>query len=230
MATSTLEANATATGSRALESRALRDASDFEHVYRDARGQIARIPWATGESHAALVAWLNSEGPCHVRPGCRVAVVGCGLGDDAIEFLNRGFDVVAFDAAPTAIEWAMHRHSSHASSFMCADVCEAPSRWRHRFDLVVDVNNLPWIEESRREDYASSVAELLHPNGAMLMICGGTDSEELAGDSDDPAVSAPNLLDLVRSFGLTPSRELDDFTDDADPPRRWLRGCFRFNR
>ena len=42
----------------------------------EASGEAARLPWAMGEPHPSLVSWLNTEGPCLVRPGCRVAVVG----------------------------------------------------------------------------------------------------------------------------------------------------------
>lgn len=229
MATTTLDVREASGASTTAEAPSLRDTSVFERIYHGADRRVERVPWALDEPHPALIAWLNSEGPCHVRPGCRVAVVGCGLGNDAVEFLNRGFDVTAFDCSPSAVEWARRRHPRHADSFVCADVRSAPSRWRHRFDLVVDVNNVPWIAEEERAAYLGGVVDLLHPNGAMLMICAG--AEEPASMDDNPSnpLTSQELLHLLCRFGLTPSRDLDDFSDDHDPPRRWLRGCFRLS-
>lgn len=230
MATTTLDPRDHSSSMDAIGGATLRESARFEHAYQLANRQIERVPWARGEAHPALIAWLNSEGPCHVRPGCRVAVVGCGLGDDAVELLHRGFDVTAFDCAPTAVDWACERHPEYSDCFQCADVCEAPSRWRHRFDLVIDVNNIPWIDDASREDYIASVVDLLHPNGALLLIAAGADPERMAMDEECSPLAVAEALRLVRPFGLMPSRELDDFADDGDPPQRWIRGCFRLRR
>lgn len=228
MATTTLDPRGTSSAVDTRGARAL--LSGFERAYQAADRRITSVPWARGEAHPALIAWLNSEGPCHVRPGCRVAVVGCGLGDDAVEMLHRGFDVTAFDCAPTAIDWACERHPEYSDCFHCADVCDAPSRWRHRFDLVIDVDNLPWIDEQARDEYAASVVDLLHPNGIMLVISAGADGERDSAIDGRRPLSVSQALRLFRPFGLAPTRDLDDFTDDGNPPQRWLRGCFRLSR
>ena len=168
MATTTLEHPVHVGGSTHL-----RDTGFFESAYIEASGEAARVPWALGEPHPSLVSWLNTEGPCLVRPGCRVAVVGCGLGDDAIELVQRGFDVTAFDCSRSAIEWARRRFPRHSDAFVQADVRTAPSKWRHRFDLVVEINTLPWIDPEQSSDVTQGIVDLLHPKGVLLAICAG---------------------------------------------------------
>ena len=98
------------------------DAAFFEAIYGEAAGDTTRVPWAHGQPHPALVTWLNAVAPSLIRCGSRVAVVGCGLGDDAVELTHRGYDVTAFDVSPTAIEWARRRHPEIARDLHVADL------------------------------------------------------------------------------------------------------------
>ncbi|MDZ4832086.1 MAG: methyltransferase domain-containing protein, partial [Phycisphaerae bacterium] len=79
---------------------------DFEAIYRDAQGDPSRVRWEDGRPNPLLVSWLDRDAGDALRTGARVAVVGCGLGNDARELARRGYDVTAFDVSPTAIEWA----------------------------------------------------------------------------------------------------------------------------
>ena len=102
MVTSTLETTDLSGRAESRSAVADRGCVDCDAIYRRADGALELVPWANEGPHPAFLAWLNAEAPCLVRPGCRVAVVGCGLGDDAIELINRGFDVTAFDHDPLA--------------------------------------------------------------------------------------------------------------------------------
>lgn len=205
------------------------DVGFFEQIYVDAQGDVAQVPWSQGGSHPALVAWLNAEAPDAVRPGCRVVVVGCGVGDDANELLLRGFDVTAFDFCPTAVAWAQRRFPQHASCFVHADACRAPSHWRHRFDLVVEVNTLPTVQPDRRGELLRGITQLLHPNGMTIVVCPGRDDDaSLEGLSRPPyPLCERELRELMGAEGLSPMRTIDDFFDDGTPSQRWLRGAFR---
>ena len=195
----------------------------FDRLYADARRGAGELPWRRDGAHPALIAWLNAEAPCLLRPGSRVAVVGCGLGDNTAELLGRGFEVTAFDCADEAIAWAGDRFPEFRSSFVCADARQPPSRWRHRFDLVVDVDTLPWLTDADRALVAAGAAELLHPRGLLLVIARGARDAQPAGVG-----LSPEPLDaLMQRHGLTLARAFDDFEDDANPPVRWLRGVYR---
>src|SRR5690606_13124309 len=67
----------------------------FDELYREAAGDIDRIPWADLEPNKFLVRWAEKYGL--EGNGRRAMVVGCGLGDDARFLYERGFDVTAFE-------------------------------------------------------------------------------------------------------------------------------------
>src|SRR3954466_4237024 len=147
----------------------------FERLYSDAEGDSTRIPWADGEPSAAMVAWMNREAPALIRPGARIAVVGCGLGDDVRELADRGYDVTGFDIAPAAVEWARRLHPDIAERFAVADVMDLPSSLRRRADLVVEVSTIQAVHPSLREKVATGIASLARPHGVVLAVCRGRD-------------------------------------------------------
>ena len=73
----------------------------FERLYTQAQGNEQAIRWANMEVNPNLVHWLDRRNLG--GKGKLALVIGCGLGDDAEELARRGFEVVAFDIAPTAI-------------------------------------------------------------------------------------------------------------------------------
>lgn len=201
----------------------------FDEIYRTADGDPGRVPWARHGPSPCLVAWLNAVAPSFVRPGGRVCVVGCGLGHDAVELINRGYDVSAFDISPTAIEWARRLHPDHADRFFVADACDPPPRLRCRADLVVEINTLQSVPPKQRVSMAQCMANLLGPHGSLLVICLGRDADEPAPDADTPPhpISPPELTSLMQQAGLQLSGNLDEFDDDETPPKRRLRVAFR---
>ena len=208
------------------------DPNFYETQYQQAQGEIAQTPWSLGAPNPALVSWLNAQATSLVRPGCRVVVVGCGLGDDAIELSHRGFDVTAFDLSPTAIQWAQQRFPQESQRFCVADVCSPPSHWRHRLDLVVDISTLSGVAPEHWAEMARGAADLLHPNGVMLIICAGRGDDEPAKPLDGPVsgppypLTADELRQLLACNGLTLIGELEDLMSDRSPPRRFFLGAF----
>ena len=75
----------------------------FDDLYKRAGGNFETIPWADRAVNPHLAAWCEREGL--PRPGERVVVVGCGLGDDAEYLAGLGAVVTAFDISETAIDW-----------------------------------------------------------------------------------------------------------------------------
>lgn len=203
-------------------------AAQFEAVYKGAAGDMRRVPWARARPNPLLVSWLNAEAAGRVRPGARAVVVGCGLGDDVIELVNRGYDATGFDISPTAIEWARRRFPGMESAFLVADLLSMPTRFRHRFDLVVESGTLQSIEPSLREAMAGAIAQLACPRGLILAIARGRDDHELLEHVHGPPfpLTAAELTGLMESNGWQATRPIDDFFDDQAPPQRRLRGSF----
>lgn len=200
----------------------------FDSIYREARGDAAQVPWADGRANPALVSWLNAEAAGRVRPGARAVVVGCGLGDDVVELIGRGYDATGFDISPSAIDWARRRFPDHADAFCVADLVGMPTRFRHRFDLVVEINTLQSVEPAMRDQLAGAIAQLVCPRGLLLAIARGRDeSEPLALLHAPPfPLTCAELTGLFEACGWQPTRAPDDFTDDEQPPQRRLRATF----
>lgn len=204
------------------------EAATFDAIYRDAAGDATRIPWAHGRANPMMVSWLNAEAPGLVRPGSRAIVVGCGLGDDVAELISRGYDAAGFDISPTAIGWARERFPDLASQFSIADLFSLPGKFRHRFDLVIEVYTLQALDPARREQAAAAVASLAGPQGHVLAICRGRDDSHLLENVQGPPwpLCPSELLGLMETSGLRPLRPVDDFMDDEPTPQRRLRGVF----
>lgn len=211
--------------------RALMDdyAARFEQVYRDAGADHARIPWAHAHPNDALIPWLNVEAPSLVRPGGRVVVIGCGLGHDVIELLHRGYDATGFDICQSAIDGAMKLHPRYAERFQQADLLDPPPRFRHRFDLAVDVHTLQSVPPGLWAPMAGAMAELLGPHGVMVSICRGRPDDVPLEQVEGPpfSLTPADLIETFAAAGLAPTRAADDFEDDNSPPVRRLRCAFR---
>lgn len=199
----------------------------FESVYAEAEGDPARIPWAQRRPSPALVNWLNAVAPSMIRCGSRVAVVGCGLGDDAREVVRRGYEITAFDCSATAVRWAQSLDPEHSGEYVQADLFDPPARWVHRFDLVVETNNLQFIEPARHFETVAALSRLLTPHGCLLVICRGAD--EVEGPSSGPPwpLTEQELLEAAARAGLVPEQPVACFTDDEDPPVKRIRAVFK---
>ena len=201
----------------------------FDAIYEEAGIDCARIPWAHRKPNPALIAWLNVQASSLVRPGSRVAVVGCGLGRDAVALAERGYDVCAFDACANAIESAKKLSPRYAECFHRMDLRELPAKMRTRFDLVVEVHTLQSLPVPARPCLAESIASLLNHRGVLLAIARGRDDSVEASSLEGPPFpfTAGELESLFAEQGLTLDRPIDDYEDDNAPPVRRLRAVFR---
>lgn len=218
--------------SASLSAEAVRGSAElFESVYTNAEDDSDRVPWTVGHANPQLVAWLNRDACCAVRPGARAVVVGCGLGDDVVELFRRGYDVVGFDVSPTAVKWASRRHPSVADRLVHADLLDPPGRFLSRFDLVIEINTLAALEPSLQGQAARGVARLLSPRGVALVMCRAKVPEEAADPlsyADGPpfALDASEMRGLFTECGLACRGEIETFWDTGETPRAHLKGLF----
>jgi len=141
----------------------------FEELYTQAQGNEQAIHWADMEVNPNFVEWLdrrNIQGKSKL-----VLVVGCGLGDDAEELARRGFEVVAFDIAPTAIAWCRQRFPQSPVVYVVADVFDPPTAWRGSFDFILEAYTLQVLPADVRSRAMTSIAGVLLKN--LLGTCPG---------------------------------------------------------
>jgi SAM-dependent methyltransferase len=189
----------------------------FEALYASAEGEVQVIPWADQSSNPNLLAWLeqhNVQGE-----GRRALVVGCGLGDDAEELARRGFQVVAFDIAPSAIAWCKQRFPTSSVEYVTADVLAAPEHWKAHFDFVFESYTLQ-VLPIQRARAITAIADFVAEAGILLLICRGREPEEPAGNMPWPLTRA-DLQGFVDA-GLHVV-QFEDYLDSEDPPKRRFR-------
>jgi SAM-dependent methyltransferase len=195
----------------------------FEQLYKAAGGDADAIPWADRTANPNLVAWLDREKI--VGRGRRALVVGCGLGDDAEALSRRGFDVTAFDIAPTAIDWCKKRFTETKIDFVAADLLDPPKQWSRAFDFVFESYTLQAVPPEVRDRMIPRVAEFVAPGGTLLIICRGRDETEEQASLPWPLPKSA-LDHLVSECGLT-QRSFEDFLDDKEnPPARRFRAVY----
>lgn len=122
-------------------------------------------PWEKGKAHPVL-----SDMLAHNALSGRVLVPGCGTGHDVRELARKGLEVVGLDVAPLAIERARGHKPAGGEQYALGSLFELPHEWRGAFDGVFEHTCFCAIDPSRREDYASVIAEVLKPGGRFLAV------------------------------------------------------------
>ena len=79
----------------------------FERLYSAAEDGRAVVPWDRGTAHVLLTDWVSASQPDGT--GKSALVVGAGTGWDAEYVADLGFNTIAFDISPTAVESAKRR-------------------------------------------------------------------------------------------------------------------------
>lgn len=148
----------------------------FEPLYNHAQNGETSVPWALMQPDTALVEWLNQHKVD--GKGKRALVVGCGLGDDAAELAQRGFQTTAFDVSSTAIDWAQERFPDSAVDFQTQDLFKTPDSWRGSFDFVLEIRTIQSLPYTLAEQSMAQIASFIKPGGTLLVICNGRKPEQ----------------------------------------------------
>lgn len=173
----------------------------FEPLHAAARRDPSVLPWPVGAPHPYLTDWLAE--PVATPPGQRAVVIGCGWGDDAAAVAAAGYDVVAFDVAPAAVAAARRRHRRAGVTWEVADLLEPPGAWRGAFDLVVEVDTVPWLPGVVRDAAMTAIGGLLAPRAVAVVVTRLATSTEVARSAGGPPwPQAPSELAAYRAGGL----------------------------
>lgn len=142
----------------------------FNMVYDSAGEDEAQIPWADLKPKPELKQWLNDHAALDNSQGIKRAIdIGCGLGDNAEAISKLGYDTIAFDIAPTAIDWAKKRFPDTKVDYQVANLFEIPNHWIGRFHLVNECYTLQALPPKMIPKLAAVIASLVAPGGDLLV-------------------------------------------------------------
>jgi SAM-dependent methyltransferase len=196
----------------------------FEQLYAAAHRGEAAIPWAEFAPNPHLVSWAAAR---NLRgAGRRALVVGCGLGDDAEFLAGLGFEVTAFDVAPTAVAGATSRFPGSPVTYVVADVLAPPEDWQARYDLVFEAYTVQVHQGERRTRVVRHTAATVAAAGTLLVIAHARPID------DGPGPPWPLTRADIQSFAAGDLRlvHVDEVFDDNPPGHRWWAEYRRADR
>lgn len=189
-----------------------------DHRFED-RYHSGDTPWDHGMVDFNLVQMVAKH---QVEP-CRALDIGCGTGQNAIWLAQQGFDVVACDFSPTAIE----RARTHAklekvapcfivADFLVDSIPDAP------FEFIFDRGCLHCMDDlAERKAFAEKVAHLLGEGGLWLSLAGNADEPER--EVGPPKLTAGELVAVIEPhFEILTLASGNFGSDQSDPPRAWI--------
>jgi len=194
----------------------------FERLYGEAEAGVSVVPWADDLPNPHLVEWAAGM----PGDGRRVLVVGCGLGYDAEFLASLGFEVTAFDIAPTAIANAKRAYPGTRVNYLTADLLDLPASWTGAFDLVVEIYTLQPLYGQTRARALEAVHRPVAPGGTLLIIARATNEED---PERDPAMMpwALTRRELETAGRSLRAHRIEQFTDNETPPKLRWRAEFR---
>ncbi|HEV8309556.1 MAG TPA: methyltransferase domain-containing protein [Methylomirabilota bacterium] len=195
----------------------------FERVYATAHGDAGAVPWAALRPDRNLLEWVSRERL--IGTGQKALVVGCGAGDDAEELARLGFEVVAFDIAPTAIDWCRRRFPGSPVRYAVADVLAPPGTWPGAFDFVLEAFTIQVLTGELRGRAIQSIARFVRPGGMLLVLARGREPDEDPGSLPWPLTR--DELSLFERAGLRAVRFEDYLDRSGDSPVRRFRVTYQ---
>jgi SAM-dependent methyltransferase len=150
---------------------------DWEDMYM--RSAPETLPWNAGGPDADLVRLVESgriPGPhvsvehSAVLPGRQALDLGVGPGHDAVYLIQKGFDVIAIDISPSAIQLARENASQHGlfAFFQVGDIRAIPVE-DHWVDFTNDRGCFHLLEGADQEKAAAEIARVMKPRGLFLL-------------------------------------------------------------
>lgn len=134
--------------------------------------------WDLGQAAPPFVSLLDSVAA--PKPG-KIAVLGAGSGYDALLFAQRGFEVIGFDFAPSAITQSVAlraiasateiaQNNGISAQFLQRNIFDLPTEFPHYFDYVLEHTCFCAIDPGDRTSYVQLVKSLLKPNGELIAL------------------------------------------------------------
>lgn len=140
----------------------------FEKLYSEANEDGEGIPWANMAPHPVFKNWISKNPNTH--KGKTALVIGCGMGDDAIELESQGFKVTAFDVSNSAIELCKTRFPNAKVEFIQADLLKGIPDWNRKFDFVLEIYTIQALPPKYEKTLIKHISDFVADKGKLLVI------------------------------------------------------------
>jgi len=172
----------------------------FEELYAGADRGGEGIPWASMKTHASFAEWLGRH--TLAGAGKTALVVGCGMGDDAVELESLGFDVTAFDVSKSAIRFCKERFEQSKVEFVAADLFTPPAQWSRKFDFVLEIYTVQALPPRYEDTAIERIASFVAPGGRLLVVAEVGEGPR-SFDKGPPWLLTPQHVDAFAAHGLS---------------------------
>ena len=171
----------------------------FETLYSNSNDSGSGVPWANMAAHPTFKKWIDK---CAILENEKTAlVVGCGLGDDAIELEAKGYKVTAFDVSESAIELCKKRFPTSKIKFIKADLIEGVSEWYKKFDLVLEIFTIQALPPKYEEVLIKNISDFVTDNGQLVLIT-EVQSQKRIYENGPPWLLNHNYIESFERHGL----------------------------
>jgi len=171
----------------------------FEALYSESNEGGEGVPWADMKPHSLFKNWIDKNSLIGNRK--TALVVGCGMGDDAIELESKGFNVTAFDVSGSAIELCKRRFQNTSVEFVQADLIEGISKWNRKFDLVLEIFTIQALPPKYEEVLIKNISEFVNKNGQLVLIT-EVQSKKRTFENGPPWLLNHNYTKSFERYGL----------------------------
>jgi len=131
----------------------------FENAY------AGRAPWNIGKPQPVFQAAAN-------KVSGSVLDVGCGTGENALFFADKGHSVTGIDflEGPIAEAKAKAAERGLSCTFLVKDALKL-EEWTERFDNVIDSGLFHVFSDADRARYVRGLEAILKPGSRLLLLC-----------------------------------------------------------
>ncbi len=171
----------------------------FEPLYAGSNKNGEGVPWANMDTHPSFGNWLKKN-PLEGDEKSAL-VVGCGMGDDAIELEALGFQVTAFDVSETAIKFCKERFPQSKVEFVQADLLVTQPHWKRKFDFVLEIYTVQALPPKYEMELIQNIADFVASDGQLLVIA-EVSKEERSFENGPPWLLTSQHIDSFVSCGL----------------------------
>ncbi len=179
----------------------------FEKLYSGTTESGEGVPWANMASHPFFKSWVDQH---QISGNGKTAlVVGCGLGDDAIELEQKGYEVTAFDVSKSAIELCKKRFPTSKVKFVQADLIQGIEDWHRKFDFVLEIFTIQALPPKYEETLIKHISDFVSDNGKLVIIT-EIQKEKRTFEKGPPWLLNTDYIEFFENHGLKRISHLAD--------------------